>query len=72
MTPPVLTKDFSPIPLEWATETGNVVMVTHPMTANVVAIRLGGLWKGATISAEDIQSARTELWTRCRVPPYPS
>lgn len=31
-------------------------------TANVVPLRLGGIWRGYRIDAKDIQEARRELW----------
>lgn len=62
---PVLTKiDLSPIPLEWVTDTANTLAVMHDSTANMVPTPLGGLWKGVMISAQDIQAARKDLWSK--------
>jgi len=63
MTPPVLTADLGSIPLDWATETRNTEPVTHRATANIAPVALGGLWRGAVITAEDIQASRKELWS---------
>lgn len=63
MTPPTLTIDLGPIPLEWAIQTRNTVVLAHATTANLGSVPLGSLWKGAAITAADIQAARKELWS---------
>ncbi len=59
---PTLTTDVLPIMLEWSTGTGNVSVASHPASANVEPIKLGGIWKGQTITDEDMQQGRKELW----------
>lgn len=53
-----------PVLLEWLTGPNRSFALDDPATANVVPLHLGGMWKGHTITASDIQQARKELWSR--------
>lgn len=62
----ILTTSSNPIPvlLEWLTEPNRSLTLEHPVTANVVPLHLGGIWKGYKIEASDVQQARKELWSK--------
>lgn len=62
--PPTLTRETTPLPLEWWVETTNGPAPSHQSTANVARVVLGGLWRGHAISATDIQQARKEMWSK--------
>ena len=62
--PLTLTTEATPLPLEWWAETTNGPAPVHQSTANVAPVALGGLWRGHTIGATDIQQARKEMWSK--------